>query len=116
MYQEEIDVLTKRCKSSDNTLLDLYKHMIELPDPSPFLSNAVNHIHSLEEQIQHLLKGMEEMQTEVVVKQQSKIQSLTNELEQSLRLIPQITIPRFLRCSTKMLSMHINVALVIIAR
>ena len=83
MYQEEIDVLTKRCKSSDNTLLDLYKHMIELPDPSPFLSNAVNHIHSLEEQIQHLLKGMEEMQTEVVVKQQSKIQSLTNELEQS---------------------------------
>lgn len=82
MYQEEIDVLTKRCKASDNICLDLYKSMVELPDPSPLLSNAVTHVQSFEEQIQHLLKGMEEMHKEVE-KQHSNIQSLEYDLKQS---------------------------------
>ena len=61
-YQEEIDNLTKRCKASDTMFLDLYKGLVDLPDPAPLLINAVDHLHSLEGQVQHLLKGMEEMQ------------------------------------------------------
>ncbi len=75
MYQDEIDVLTKRCRASDNVCIDFYKSIVDLPDPTPLLQNSVNHIQSFEEQVLHLLKGMEEMQQEVV-KQQSTVKKL----------------------------------------
>ena len=57
--------MTKRCKSSDGHFLDLYKGIIDLPDPGPLFVNAVDQINSLNGQVQHLLKGMEEMQMEM---------------------------------------------------
>lgn len=64
-YQEEIDSLTKRCKASDALVLDLYRGLYELPDPAPLLTNAVEHLESMGGQVEHLLKGMEEMQHEL---------------------------------------------------
>ncbi len=64
-YQEEIDHLTKRCKASDALVLDLHRGLLELPDPVSLLANAVEHLESMEGQVKHLLKGMEEMQHEL---------------------------------------------------
>lgn len=40
-YQTEIDNLTKRCKTSENAFLNVYKVLAEAPDPYPFLEAAV---------------------------------------------------------------------------
>lgn len=40
-YQNEIDALTKRCKSSDNAFLGVYKLLAEAPDPYPLLNSVV---------------------------------------------------------------------------
>ena len=79
-YQEEIDSLTKRCKASDASFLDLYKSLIDIQDPAPLLQNAVDHLNSMEGQVHHLLKGMEEMQHEME-KQEMKTQSHQDEIE-----------------------------------
>ncbi|KAF7428227.1 hypothetical protein PC9H_007448 [Pleurotus ostreatus] len=41
-YQTEIDSLTKRCKSSENAFLNVYKLLAEAPDPYPLLEAAVD--------------------------------------------------------------------------
>ncbi|QRV79542.1 hypothetical protein RhiJN_07557 [Ceratobasidium sp. AG-Ba] len=41
-YQNEIDSLTKRCKSSDNAFLGVYKLLAEAPDPYPLLNSVVD--------------------------------------------------------------------------
>ncbi|KAF8757280.1 CASP C terminal [Rhizoctonia solani] len=41
-YQNEIDALTKRCKSSDNAFLGVYKLLAEAPDPYPLLNSVVD--------------------------------------------------------------------------
>lgn len=41
-YQQEIDNLTKRSKSSEVVLLDLYGKISEAPDPTPLLINSVD--------------------------------------------------------------------------
>ncbi|KAF8520409.1 CASP C terminal-domain-containing protein [Hysterangium stoloniferum] len=41
-YQTEIDSLTKRCKSSENAFLNVYKVLAEAPDPYPLLEAAVD--------------------------------------------------------------------------
>jgi len=38
VYQGEIDNLTRRCKSSDNAFLALYRGLYEAPDPAPALT------------------------------------------------------------------------------
>lgn len=40
-YQQEIDSLTKRSKSSEVILLDLYGKLAEAPDPKPLLQNSL---------------------------------------------------------------------------
>ena len=40
-YQTEIDNITKRCKTSDNAFLNVYKILAEAPDPYPLLEAAV---------------------------------------------------------------------------
>jgi len=64
-YQEEIDQLTRRCKFSDNNFLDLYKALYELPDPAPIITSANEHLDAKIGQVNHLLKGMEEIQNEM---------------------------------------------------
>ncbi|CAE6518014.1 unnamed protein product [Rhizoctonia solani] len=41
-YQNEIDSLTKRCKSSDSAFLGVYKLLAEAPDPYPLLNSVVD--------------------------------------------------------------------------
>ncbi|CAE7146035.1 unnamed protein product [Rhizoctonia solani] len=41
-YQNEIDTLTKRCKSSDSAFLGIYKLLAEAPDPYPLLNSVVD--------------------------------------------------------------------------
>ena len=41
-YQTEIDSAGKRCKFAENCFLNLYKDLIQLPDPYPFLSSALD--------------------------------------------------------------------------
>ncbi|KAJ2926753.1 hypothetical protein H1R20_g10328, partial [Candolleomyces eurysporus] len=41
-YQTEIDNITKRCKTSDNAFLHVYKVLAEAPDPYPLLEAAVD--------------------------------------------------------------------------
>ncbi|KAG2016154.1 hypothetical protein CC2G_009349 [Coprinopsis cinerea AmutBmut pab1-1] len=41
-YQAEIDNITKRCKTSDNAFLNVYKILAEAPDPYPLLEAAVD--------------------------------------------------------------------------
>lgn len=40
-YQTEIDALTKRSKSAENSFLNVYKLLAEAPDPYPLLDAAV---------------------------------------------------------------------------
>ena len=64
-YQEEIDNLTRRCKGSDVAFLDLSKAMGDLPDPAPVLKESLGNINSTVGQMNHLLRGMEEMHNEM---------------------------------------------------
>ncbi|TCD63439.1 hypothetical protein EIP91_005410 [Steccherinum ochraceum] len=41
-YQTEIDNLTKRCKTAENSFLNVYKVISEAPDPYPLLEAAVD--------------------------------------------------------------------------
>ncbi|KAG8863525.1 hypothetical protein FRB96_008265 [Tulasnella sp. 330] len=41
-YQTEIDSLTRRCKTSENAFLNVYKLLAEAPDPYPLLDAAVD--------------------------------------------------------------------------
>lgn len=64
-YQEEIDNLTRRCKASDSSFLDLFKAMVELPDPASVLRAGLGDLDSKVGQVNHLLRGMEEMHNEM---------------------------------------------------
>ena len=64
-YQEEIDNLSKRCKGSEAIITELFKSFQDVSDPTPILMNAAQHLSSMEGQVQHLLNGMEEMQSEM---------------------------------------------------
>ncbi|KAF8518766.1 CASP C terminal-domain-containing protein [Gautieria morchelliformis] len=48
-YQTEIDSLTKRCKTSENAFLNVYKVLAEAPDPYPLLDAAVDQTVKVEE-------------------------------------------------------------------
>ncbi len=84
-YQEEIDNLTKRCKSYDNIINDLHKEYTNpnLIDPTILIHNSMEYIMSLEGQVHHLLKGMEEIQNEMI-RQSDMSKKDINDLEMEL--------------------------------
>lgn len=91
-YQEEIDKLTKRCKHSDNALMELSKSMTAVNDPSMLLQNAAEHLNSMSGQVSHLLKGMEEMQVELNAQKKEHSKSSKNtsgELNQLKKLLDE---------------------------
>ena len=63
-YQEEIDALTRRCKSSDGAVADLLSGLKGLDDPAPLLSAGATNLDAKVGQIHHLLRAMEEMNEE----------------------------------------------------
>lgn len=64
-YQEEIDALTTRSKTYDSLVSELYKTLYDIPDPVPVISSATENVESMAGQVDHLLKGMSEMQKEI---------------------------------------------------
>lgn len=64
-YQEEIDALTTRSKTYDSLVSELYKTLYDIPDPVPLISSAAENVESMAGQVEHLLKGMSEMQKEI---------------------------------------------------
>ena len=64
-YQEEIDALTTRSKTYDSLVSELYKTLYDIPDPAPLISSAAENVESMAGQVEHLLKGMSEMQKEI---------------------------------------------------
>ena len=85
-YQEEIDSLSKRCKGSETIITELFKSFQDVSDPTPILMNAAQHLSSMEGQVQHLLNGMEEMQSEMEkqgLTSRKQITKLDKELQSS---------------------------------
>lgn len=40
-YQNEIDNITKRSKTAETAYLNLYKKLVDAPDPTPLIAAAV---------------------------------------------------------------------------
>lgn len=87
-YQEEIDNLTRRCKASDSSFLDLFKAIGELPDPSPVMRAGLGDIDSRVGQVNHLLKGMEEMHNEMgeITNENERLRKEVQELKMEVDL------------------------------
>ena len=90
-YQEEIDALTRRCKSSDGAVSDLLSGLKGLDDPAPLLSAGATNLDAKVGQIHHLLRAMEEMNEEVTRERDGRAQveadnaDLRRRLEESER-------------------------------
>lgn len=63
-YQEEIDNLTRRCKTAEGAFADLTKHLGEVPDPTEIIVNALDHIHVQHVQLQQLQQLVKDLQEE----------------------------------------------------
>lgn len=85
-YQEEIDNLTKRCKASDGLVADLIKALNEISDPAPLMQNASEHLYSMSGQVNHLLKGMEEMHRELELKQKEYSQNIKGQKDEMFQM------------------------------
>jgi len=73
-YQDEIDHLTKRCKVSDTAFTELYgafypsvegESHLNVLDPRSVLTMCQSHLDAQANQVQHLLRGMAEIQNEM---------------------------------------------------
>lgn len=87
-YQEEIDNLTRRCKASDSSFLDLFKAIVELPDPAPVLCAGLEDLDSRVGHVNHLLRGMEEMHNEMgaMTSENEKLRNEVGELKREMVL------------------------------
>eukprot|EP00428_Durinskia_dybowskii_P011995 CAMPEP_0170215926 /NCGR_PEP_ID=MMETSP0116_2-20130129/7607_1 /TAXON_ID=400756 /ORGANISM="Durinskia baltica, Strain CSIRO CS-38" /LENGTH=239 /DNA_ID=CAMNT_0010466517 /DNA_START=86 /DNA_END=801 /DNA_ORIENTATION=+ len=63
-YQEEIDNLTRRCKSAEGAFADLTKQLGDVPDPTQIIVSALDHIHVQHVQLQQLQQLVKDLQTE----------------------------------------------------
>ena len=64
-YQEEIDGLTKRCKSAEGSFVQLYRSLYECADPAMALEEALRLIDGRDGQVANLLKAMEALNSEL---------------------------------------------------
>ena len=64
-YQEEIDSLTRRCKSAEGGFVQLYHSLYECPDPAVVLEEALRLVEGRDQQVNNLLQAMEELNDEV---------------------------------------------------
>lgn len=65
MYQEEIDSITRRCKSAEGAFVQLYRGLHECPDPAGALRDAGRLIEGRDAQVENLLRGMEALNSEL---------------------------------------------------
>lgn len=64
-YQEEIDNLTRRCKSSENAFASIHAALGDIADPTALLKRASVQIHDQQNQISQLLNTVEEVNKEM---------------------------------------------------
>jgi homeobox protein cut-like len=64
-YQEEIDNLTRRCKSSETACSTLHQGLSEVPDPASLLQAAMEHMSSQQNQIAQLLGTLDQVNNEM---------------------------------------------------
>ncbi|KAL7446020.1 hypothetical protein ACHAXH_009834 [Discostella pseudostelligera] len=89
-YQSEIDALTRRCKLAETTFLQLYHSLYEcccfddIDDLSIVFEQAIQLLTSKDDQLNNLLRGMEELNDELELGNEEKIQ-LQGELKEMER-------------------------------
>eukprot|EP00578_Thalassiosira_sp_NH16_P031374 CAMPEP_0181081400 /NCGR_PEP_ID=MMETSP1071-20121207/3081_1 /TAXON_ID=35127 /ORGANISM="Thalassiosira sp., Strain NH16" /LENGTH=161 /DNA_ID=CAMNT_0023162943 /DNA_START=214 /DNA_END=696 /DNA_ORIENTATION=- len=59
-YQEEIDSLTRRCKTAEGAFVQLYHSLYECTDPATALEEASRLVEGRDGQVENLLRAMEE--------------------------------------------------------
>lgn len=64
-YQEEIDSLTRRCKSAEGSFVQLYHSLYECVDPAGLLEDAIRLMEGRDGQVDNLLKAMEALNEEI---------------------------------------------------
>jgi len=86
-YQEEIDKLTRRCKSSDSNFLNLYQSIYELPDPAVILRPVAEYMNVREEEVIRLQSQMESLLIEMdkSQKENQNLELVKKEMEQKLK-------------------------------
>eukprot|EP00980_Cylindrotheca_fusiformis_P007860 scaffold1669_cov129-Cylindrotheca_fusiformis.AAC.71 len=65
-YQEEIDNLTRRCKTSENAFSSLAQSLGENPDPYSVLSAAVHLVNNQQMEISQLSRSVEDLKKEKI--------------------------------------------------
>jgi len=86
-YQSEIDALTRRCKLAETTFLQLYHSLYEcccfddVDDLSIVFEQAIQLLTSKDDQLNNLLRGMEELNDELEMGNEEKMQ-LRGELKE----------------------------------
>lgn len=82
-YQEEIDSLTRRCKTAESTFLSFYQAIYECEDPSLIIGECLRMMEGRDSQIDNLLRGMEELNVELegMVDERKKYAELEKQLE-----------------------------------
>mmetsp|Transcript_22597 Transcript_22597/g.45761 ORF Transcript_22597/g.45761 Transcript_22597/m.45761 type:complete len:813 (-) Transcript_22597:52-2490(-) len=82
-YQEEIDSLTRRCKTAESTFLSFYQAIYECEDPSWIIGECLRVMEGKDSQIDNLLRGMEELNGEMegMVDERKKCAELEKQLE-----------------------------------
>ncbi len=91
-YQEEIDSLTRRCKTAESTFLSFYQAIYECEDPSLIIGECLLMLEGRDAQIDNLLKGMEELngELEVMNDERKKIAELEKQLDEKDKEIEKL--------------------------
>jgi homeobox protein cut-like len=61
LISEEIDNLTRRCKSAESAFGSVTQSLGEVPDPAAVLATAMEHIHNQQMQISQLVKTVDDL-------------------------------------------------------
>lgn len=80
-FQEEIDNLTKRYKSSDNSFLTLYQSLYDLPDPGNVLGFALEIIELKENEKKQLKEELIDLETNAAEMAKVKVETSVAEVK-----------------------------------
>lgn len=69
-YQEEIDKLTRRCKTSEGAYGQLCQDLEQVPDPAAVLQAAMEHMTEQQAQMSQLLQTVEQVNQELQASEQ----------------------------------------------
>lgn len=99
-YQEEIDALTRRCKSAESSFVQLYHALCECPDPAPVLEECARLIEGRDGQVANLLRAVEEVNSELEACRDEK-ERLESDLEERDGELKEALVSKKQRSCTK---------------